>query len=71
METEHEIDTPLPERPKELPEQLPEVIPPAIEMPDITPVVKTTEITDGKLHSYLESLNSLVAKYAKSTGENK
>ena len=71
METEYEIDTPLPERPKKLPEQLPEVISPAIEMPDITPVLKTTEITDGKLHSYLESLNSLVAKYAKSTGENK
>jgi len=71
METEHEIDSPLPERPKELPEQLPEVISPAIEMPDITPVVKTTEITDGMLHSYTKSLNSLVAKYAKSTGEKK
>lgn len=71
METKNEIDTALPERPKELPEQLPEVISPAIEMPDITPVVKTTEITNGKLDSYTESLNSLVTKYAKSTDEKK
>ena len=71
METENEIDTALPERPKELPEQLPEVISPAIEMPDITPVVKTTEITNGKLDSYTESLNNLVTKYAKSTDEKK
>ena len=71
METENEIDTTLPEKLKELPEQLPEVISPAIEIPDIKPMEKTREITDGKLDNYTESLNSLVTKYAKSTNEKK
>ena len=69
MKTENEINTTSPEKPKELPEQLPEVPLPAIEMPDITPVVKTKEITDGKQDDYTESLNSLVTKYSKPANE--
>ena len=64
---ENEINTTLPEKLK----ALPEVISPAIEMPDITPVVRTMEITDGKPDDYTESLNSLVTKYAKSTSKKK
>ena len=71
METENEFNITLPEKPKELLEQLPQVPSPAIEMPDITSVVKAMEITDGKPDDYTESLNSLVTKYAKSTSEKK
>jgi hypothetical protein len=68
---ENEINTTLPEKPKELPEQLPDIPLPVIEMPNITPSVKTKEITDSKLDDYTESLNSLVTKYSKYTSEKK
>ena len=71
MQVENEINTTLPEKPNELPEQLPEVISHAIEIPDIKPMEKAREITDGKLGNYTESLNSLVTKYAKYTSEKK
>jgi hypothetical protein len=48
-----------------LPEQLPEVPIPGIEIPDITPVVKTREITDKKQAENAELLDNLDTKYSK------
>ena len=67
----NEITTMQPGKSKELQEQLPEVPSPATEIPDLTTLVKITEITDGKLDDYTQSLHSLVTKYSKSTNEKK